>query len=935
MRLHSVVAFLGLCFAAFFLFAVPISAQVDNFDLSGTVLDRSGAVIPGASVSLHNTDTGLVRTAVTDVHGLYRFVALPVVGHYSIEVQAKGFVVETRTGLVFQATSQPVENFTLGVGNTTQSVTVSSQAPLVETQKAQLGSTVDQARISSMPLNGRNYMALGLLTTGVHTSALRGDLSFNGQLGRNIDYLVDGVSNKVNEWGDASAVGLSLDVVQEFQVITNQFSAEFGHSLGGVVSVVTKSGTDNFHGTTYLYDRPGDLDADNFLSHVQTPFDQQQFGGVLSGPIIKGKTHFIGGYEGTRQNSQLTVTSPVQPGNFPVWLHRQEAFGKVTHFITPNETADVRFNYDNSESIGGFGGLVLPSGGTDAQRRGWDVQGTITSVLSPTTVNEGRFQFQRFLNQSTDLSGGPESVYLGYATFGANPSSPQDIHEDRIQFNDKLSHNFGKHEFFAGTDFSRISKTGVYNADSMGVYTFAAGTPYPFDPADPATFPISFVQGFTSPLRPLNLTRDYAPYHFAGINRSYWDPDLYAQDQWQITRNFTLNLGVRYQKQTDSPSNDNIMARTGFAWSPGTSGRLVIRGGYGRFYDQLIDNVPNDSDLFGLIGNFNVTLTPGGNPGLFPTYPDIFSSAPSGLGPAPGRSVILDLGALHPALEQTPYSDQFSVGVADQLSANLALSVDYVYLRGSDLFRTLDFNSPSFFDTSTGAIRTTTQANATRPYGVPSVTPGPFGISDGGFEQIQGVVSQGSSRYDGIKVNLNKRFSNHFYYQVAYTWSRARSTQDDFGDLPFSTASGVDFPWGRSVNDVPENLVMNGEYQLPWGFSYSGIFSAYAGLPVNPLAGADLNGDTYFNDRPGTFERNSFRIGPQVDLDSAIAKTIRLKRENTLVLRADVFNTLNRENVTGVNNTYGNTPGTPLVTFLTPTKTLNPREFQFSVRYSF
>ena len=232
-----------------------------------------------------------------------------------------------------------------------------------------------------------------------------------------------------------------------------------------------------------------------------------------------------------------------------------------------------------------------------------------------------------------------------------------------------------------------------------------------------------------------------------------------------MTQHLTLNLGVRYEKQTDSPSNANIMARTGFAYSPGSSGKFVIRGGYGRFFDQLFDNIPNDSDLFGLIGNFNVTLTPAGNPGLFPVYPNVLPGIPSGGGPPAGRSVILDLGVLSPSLESTPYSDQFTIGASQQLTSNTVLSVDFVYLHGGDLFRTEDFNSPSFFDTSTGATRTVAQANLTRPYGVPSITPGPFNINESGFEQIQAVVSQGESWYHAVKVNLNKRFSKRFFYR--------------------------------------------------------------------------------------------------------------------------------------------------------------------------
>ena len=139
---------------------------------------------------------------------------------------------------------------------------------------------------------------------------------------------------------------------------------------------------------------------------------------------------------------------------------------------------------------------------------------------------------------------------------------------------------------------SRIAKTGVFNADSVGVYTFAAGTPFPFNPQNPATYPAQFVQGFTDPRRPISLHRDFAPFDFAGIDRSYTNVDLFAQDDWEVRRGFTLNLGARYEKQTSSPDNNNIMPRTGFAWDLNEDGRTVVRGGYGRFYDQLFDNIP-------------------------------------------------------------------------------------------------------------------------------------------------------------------------------------------------------------------------------------------------------------------------------------------------------------------------------------------------------
>ncbi len=912
----------------------PAVAQVSTFDLSGTVLDPSNAVMPGATITLRNTKTGLVRTETTDERGRYHFIALPVVGEYALKVELSGFAADERSGLIFQANTRPVIDVTLKLAAMAEATTVTGAAPILETRKAELSLTVDQQKIETMPLNGRNYLDLANFAPGVHGAATRGDLSINGQLGRNIDYVVDGVSNKVIEWGDASKTGLSLDVLQEFQVITSQFSAEFGHALGGIVSAVTKSGTNDLHGTTYIYDRPGRLDADNPLTGTRAPFNQQQFGGVLSGPIVKNRTHFIGSYEGLNQDSQLVVTSLLQPGAFPATRNRSQGFAKATHRLTDSHNAQLRFNLDDDERIGGFGGLVLPDGGTKSHRASWELQGTTTSVLSKQMVNEARFQYSRFVNESTNLAPGPRVIYTGFATYGANNGSPQDIRENRIQFNDKLSRDFGAHRTFVGVDMSHIAKTGVFNADSVGVYTFASGTPYPFNAANPATFPQQFAQGFTDPRRPISLHRDFAPFDFAGIDRSYMNVDVFGQDDWEVRRGFTLNLGARYEKQTSSPDSNNIMPRTGFAWDLNKDGRTVVRGGYGRFYDQLFDNIPNTEDLFGITGNFSITLTPGGNPGVFPTFPGVFASLPPGFSAALGRTVTLDLGALDPMARKTPYSDQVTLGVARELRSDLALTADYIYLRGRDLFRTIDLNGPTAFDTTTGTTRTVPQADATRPYGSPSRVPGPYGISEGGFKQIRGIFSQGNSWYQGLKLNLTRRFTARSFYQVSYTFSRAENEQDDFGSAA-QGADPFDFLRARASNDVPHILTINGTYVLPYSVSVSAIAAFKSGLPVDPQAGADLNGDGFNTDRPGTLARNSSRLPTSKIIDISASKTFAFIGSHQIEIRMDVFNLLNAMNVTGVNAIYGRVFGSPAATFMQPTAVANPRQFQFAARYRF
>jgi hypothetical protein len=363
-------------------------------------------------------------------------------------------------------------------------------------------------------------------------------------------------------------------------------------------------------------------------------------------------------------------------------------------------------------------------------------------------------------------------------------------------------------------------------------------------------------------------------------------------------------------------------------------GRPVVRAGYGRFYDQLFDNIPNTEDLFGITGNFSITLTPGGNPGVFPAFPAVLTALPAGFGAAIGRTVTLDLGALDPSARKTPFSDQLTVGVAHQLQTDLAVAVDYTYLRGHDLFRTVDLNGPSAFDTTTGASRTVAQADATRPYGSSSRVPGPYGIQEGGFKQIRAVVSEGNGWYHGLKLNLTKRFSHNHFYQVSYTLSRAENEQDDFG----SAAQGSDpFDFRRALasNDVPHIFVVNGTYILPYAISLSGIVAAKSGLTVDPLAGSDLNGDGFTTDRPGAFARNSFRLPTSKTVDLSVAKTIAIGGPNELELRMDLFNLFDAFNVTQVNNTYGRVVGSPVATFMQPTRVLNPRQLQFAARYRF
>ena len=585
-----------------------------------------------------NTKTGLAP-ATTDDEGRYHFIALPVVGEYSVKIELAGFGAEERAGLVFQANTKPV-SFTLKVATLAEA---SPSWRRADSRDAQGGAQPDRR-----PAEDRDHAAQrqelsrpGELRQASIGAATRGDLSVNGQLGRNIDYVVDGVSNKVIEWGDASKTGLSLDIIQEFQVITSQFSAEFGHSLGGVVTAVTRSGTNEFHGTGYFYHRPGALDAKNRLTGTRTPFNQKQFGGLLSGPVFKDRIHFIGSFEGTNQDSQLVVTSALQPGAFPATLNRNQGFAKVTHQLANNHNAQLRFNYDNQNTIGGFGGLALPDGGTKSKRESWELQGTMTSVLSSRMVNEARFQFSRFVNESTNLTGAaqrlhrPRHVRRQPGQAAGHPREPHPVHRQAVP-RLRRAPDVRRRRHVAHCEDRRVQRQLRRRLHLLRRHA------YPFNARNPATFPARFEQGFADPRRPISLHRDFAPFDFAGIDRQYLELSSSRRTTGKCAR-VHAESRARYEKQTSSPDNNNIMPRTGFAWDLNRDGRTVVRGGYGRFYDQLFDNIPNTEDLFGIVGNYSITLTPTGNPGIFPVFPNVLAAPPSSLGIPTGRTATLDL----------------------------------------------------------------------------------------------------------------------------------------------------------------------------------------------------------------------------------------------------------------------------------------------------
>src|SRR5438552_7621747 len=359
---------LRVCLSAFILVLAIVAnarADVTRFDLSGTVVDGTGGVLPGVSVTLKNVDTGFVRSTVTDDQGRYSFAALNPPGRWPLSVELQGFAPQNREGLEFQANTKPEMNFRLGVGTLQQAVTVQASAPLIRTRESELSTILDTKQVENLPTNGRNFLSLlqtsgSVVATGGTSSS---NLSVNGQGTRMANFVADGVSmtgreiRTVNgEFGGGN--GLSIDVIKELQVITNGFKAETGQTGAGTISVVTKSGTNTLSGGAYGFWRPTSWVAANQLTGARTQQTRDQFGATIGGPIKKDRTHYFVNFESTKINDEVVVTTPLAPGTYPTPQHQYQGFFKVNHRFNDQNLFDVRYslnrNKQENQSVGGL-----------------------------------------------------------------------------------------------------------------------------------------------------------------------------------------------------------------------------------------------------------------------------------------------------------------------------------------------------------------------------------------------------------------------------------------------------------------------------------------------------------------------------------------------------------------------------------------------------
>jgi hypothetical protein len=642
----------------------------------------------------------------------------------------------------------------------------------------------------------------------------------------------------------------------------------------------------------------------------------------------------------------------LDPGTFATQSHINQGFGRVDHRFNQNNVLDARYSLTrNGSENGGIGGLNTFERRSNNESQSDTVVTSLVTILGATKVNEARVRWSYNTTDSyspltadsgkasrtPDFSTVPVSVSrAGVGNTGPPTALPQNLVEKRLQFVNNFSIRAGAHQWKFGGDVIQSWRFVTFFNNFAGTYTFAAGTPLPFNPNDPATLPFQYTQSFGT----------------SGLDFTDTMGALFAQDDWEVARGVTLNLGVRWDVDTLIQGDyNNVAPRVGFAWNVGNTGKTVIRGNTGIFYDTLESSLINRESNFGPVGQASIDLRQG-DP-LFPTFPNRLAEFPTGVNTVPRATVTVPvykgdefpLGIGDTLQRSAPYFFNSTIGLQRELGPNWAMSADYVRVRAYDLIVTLDVNAPPYFPLGPGQTRTVAQANLQRPLGVPNRTGGPYNIPFTGFRDLHLQFNGGETQYDALKLGVTRRASSRYEVRVHYTFSKARGDVDNFrlteSFVPGQAEIDGDrsYQQGPSAQDAPHNLTASGYFRAPFGINVGGILTTRSGFPYTGVVGIDADGDGVtggaFGDRPAALTRNSFRLPSITTLDLSASKQVTIAGSNRIEVRAEIFNATNAKAVTGVNNVIGLDVNNPPATFGQVTNRQGAIEGQVSIRYRF
>jgi hypothetical protein len=914
-----------------------INALAQQAVTSGTisirVVDLSAGVIPGVSISVSNTDRNQTWKGVSDEQGSYRFNYLPL-GAYELSAEKEGF--STYNAKLQLAVGQSLEiPVTLKVATVSSELAVIAEAQTIEPARTQVANNIEPHEIQTLPLNGRNYMDLALLVPAVsrtntgnnerfaETSAVPGTgISVAGQRNLANGFVVDGLSAN-DDAADLAGTFFSQEVIREFQVITSGGIAEFGRAYGGIMNVVTQSGTNNWRGRAYGFFRNHRFDATNVFApvdptgqRIKTALTQAQYGVSLGGPVRKDRMFLFTNFEREDLNRSGFITisdanvaaintvldrvgytpSRLATGAYPTGDNRTTYFGKLDTNLTPNNRLATRYSlYDiTSPNARGVGGLSAVSRGTSLTDRDHSVAINDIATLSPISFNELRFQYtrSRLTAPGNDLIG-PAISISGVANLGASTSSPTGRNIDLIEIAEAYSINKGPHFFKVGGNFLNNRVNIAYPGSLYGTYAFSS------------------LANFQSGI--------YTTYGQA-FGQEEWfqtNPNLgwFVQDEWRALRNLTINLGLRHDLswldagiQTRTK---NFSPRVGLAYSPGDR-KTVIRLGAGLYYDRVpLRAVANA--LRGAGTEYKTISLQRTQVGA-PVFPSKLSAFPTG--------TLFNLATIDPAIKNG-YALQTNLQIERELFRRVSVSAGYLYTRGLHIIMQRNLNVPTL---------TATQ------------DPVNLGRPKPNFANISQYSGQGDSYYNGFTISVQHRATVWSTTRFSYALSKAiDNTGNAFFNGPQNNFNVRD-DRGLSDNDQRHRVTMSGVLVVPrrakhdlWrtafgGFQFSPIFTYGSPYPFNLVTGGQTLQTTAAR-LPGVGRNTGVGFNHK-NLDFRLSRDFRMKENVGLEVIAEMFNALNRTNLQFPNSTWG-TGATPVATFGKPTAANDPRQIQFGLRLSF
>jgi hypothetical protein len=961
--------------------AVLVTGQTATATISGVVKDERGAVIANAGISLKNIATGVWRETTTDGQGNYNLFSLQP-GEYEIRCAAQGFKSITREGLALKVGGSSVLDLTLPVGELGTEVVVAASDPLLEPAKVELSRVVETREIESLPISGRNFVDFAKLAGGVAPGrenvtgggfkepdiavgvAAVPRLTFAGQSELYNMIQVDGVDNIQTVTGLPRATP-SQEAVREFRILTSTFLAEYGRTLGGFVNIVTKSGTNQFTGSLYYFGMNDKLNARSILNGPSNNvLRQNQYGATLGGPVQRERTFFFANYEGQRRAESNRFSQAILSNLSAINVVRRR-FGLTPEVIDQVRTNDYnqflvkldhkfntrfdlsfRYNFLDSTTHNFLGGggraSAAPSTVRDNLTRDQSLVLNSIGVLSHNLVNEARVQLARKTFDFPAVHNEPALEISNLIIMGKSTSDVDFYKENRVQLADNLSYAANRHQFKMGVDFNRLGDQTIWKL------FFPARIIFPnldaFFTMSPSIFQWPYLNTATAtPTYSTTWDRAVPPEWNQGLlfSMTHNSYGLFWQDQWRASTNLNLTYGLRYDLETApreflKPDRNNFQPRVGLSYAYGRKG--VLRAGYGIFHGRIGGSIgqlfvsdrtssradqPNAQLLFpdvALISGklYQFQLTGASAPAAAVTF------LTTGQLPPPGTFGFTD--NLNTGI-RTPYAQQASLQVSQELRGGLLLSLSYLYVHALKITaHTANLNA-----VGTGLLPSGKLILAGRKF----PANGNFFVQD----------DNGYSIYHGGMLEVEKRYGRQVSFHGTYTFSKTISNTD-------SLANNADYPEGLdprleralSRQHVGQRFTLSFLSQLPktvsllHDFKLGSIVSLESGRHFNIFAGADFNRDgNPLSDRPGLLGRNTLRGPMFASVDARIARDVRFNERLQAELTLDFFNLLNHVNIKDLNTVWGNsdlnTP--PILSFKTPRDVFNPRQLQFGIKLRF